>query len=306
MMAANLSAPHLIDRLPRVRGRLTADAPLAAQTWFRVGGAAEVLFKPADRDDLAAFLNELPADVPLTIIGATSNLLIRDGGIPGVTIRLGGSFSAVDLKDDYLIAGAGALDTTVSRHAADIGRGGLEFLSGIPGTIGGAVAMNAGAYESEIKDVLIDAEIMQRDGLIVERTATELSFSYRNARLPSDGIVLSARLRTKQEDQGAIEERMREIETRRSATQPVRARTGGSTFANPQGQKAWQLIEAAGCRGFKVGGAEMSEKHCNFMINTGSATATDLENLGKEVRARVVAASGITLRWEIRRVGVKP
>jgi UDP-N-acetylmuramate dehydrogenase len=314
MMAAELTMPHLIDRLPRVRGRMTANAPLAPQTWFRVGGPAEVLFRPADRDDLAAFLRDCPEDVAITVIGVASNLLVRDGGIPGVTIRLGGSFAAIDVQDGWVVAGAGALDTTVAQAAQDAGRTGLEFLSGIPGTIGGAVFMNAGAYDSTemraeggqvmVADRLISADIMLRDGTIVTMTPDRMGLAYRRSALPQGAIVLSASLRCETGDQAEIDHRMAYLADARAETQPTKSRTGGSTFANPEGHKAWQLIDRAGCRGLTIGGAQVSEKHCNFLLNTGNATAHDIEALGEEVRRRVKETSGIDLRWEIKRIGV--
>jgi UDP-N-acetylmuramate dehydrogenase len=311
MMTAQSLQPHLIDRLPQVRGRLTANAPLAQRTWFRVGGNAEVLFKPADRQDLIDFMRECPADVPITVIGVASNLLVRDGGIPGVTVRLGpnqnnADFVFIDCSvEGEISAGSAVLDATLAEIAASEDYSGLEFLSGIPGTIGGAVFMNAGCYGSEIADVLIDATLLLRDGSIQTWTRDSLQMTYRHSAVPKDAIVLDARFQVSPGDAAAIALRMVEIKTAREDAQPVRARTGGSTFANPDGHKAWQLIDAAGCRGLTIGGAQMSEKHCNFMINTGDATATDLETLGEDVRARVLAHSGIELRWEIQRVGVK-
>lgn len=294
----------LIDRLPRVRGTLTADAAIARTTWFRVGGPAEILFEPADRDDLAAFLADRPEDADITVIGVGSNLLIRDGGIPGVTIRLGRAFSAIAVTDEHVTAGAGAVDVTVSRSARDAGIGGLEFLSGIPGTIGGALRMNAGAYGCEIADVLVVAEAVSNDGTI-HRVATDaLGYSYRHCTAPEDWIFTEAVLAGKSEAVDQITARMAGITEAREDTQPIRSRTGGSTFKNPPGRKAWELIEAAGCRGMTRGGAQVSEVHCNFLINTGTATASDLEGLGEEVRRRVLDQTGILLEWEIRRVGI--
>ncbi len=303
-MAAQHFEAHLIDRLPKARGRLTANAPLAPQTWFRVGGPAEVLFRPVDEDDLAAFLRDCPREVPLTIVGAASNLLIRDGGLPGVTIKLGGAFGQIDVATDRISAGAAALDATVSQNAAEAGVTGLEFLSGIPGTIGGAVFMNAGCYGTEFKDVLLEATVMRRDGSVIVLDREQLGLSYRHSALPNDAIVLGATFSGEPGSPAAISARMAEIKSAREDAQPQRVRTGGSSFANPEGHKAWQLIDAAGCRGLTVGGAQVSEKHCNFLLNTGSATAADLETLGEEVRRRVKDASGIELRWEIRRIGV--
>jgi len=303
-MAAERIRPDLIDRLPRVRGRLRAGVDLAPFAWFRVGGPAEILFRPADRDDLAGFLAACPADVPMTAIGVASNLLIRDGGVPGVVIRLGGEFARVRIEGDRVIAGAGALDLTVAQEAQAAGLGGPEFLSGIPGTIGGAVKMNAGAYGREIIDVIETATVATRDGRIVTLDRAALGLSYRHSDLPEGAIVVEAVLRGAPEAAERIAERMDEIQARRAASQPIRARTGGSTFANPPEAKAWELIDRAGCRGLVMGGAQVSEQHCNFLINTGAASAADLEALGEEVRRRVRAASGIELAWEIKRIGV--
>ncbi|HEX7391223.1 MAG TPA: UDP-N-acetylmuramate dehydrogenase [Acidiphilium sp.] len=292
------------DALPAVRGRIGFDAPLGPTTWFRVGGAAEVLFRPADADDLAAFLRDLSPELPVTAIGAASNLIVRDGGVPGIVVKLARSFGEVAVEADGVIAGAAALDATIAEHAAAAGLAGLEFLSGIPGSLGGAVAMNAGAYGSEIRDVLDWAEIVGGDGTVARYSAADLDLSYRHAHLPHGGIVVRARLHARPGDPAAVAAKMAGIRTSREATQPVRARTGGSTFRNPEGHKAWQLIDQAGCRGMAVGGAQVSEKHCNFLINNGTATAADLESLGDAVRARVLAETGIALIWEIRRIGV--
>jgi len=289
--------------LPPLRGRVVHGAPLAAQTWFRVGGAADTLVRPADAEDLVALLRHLPPGVPVTVIGAASNLLIRDGGIAGVTIRLARGFGEITLEPDGIVAGAAALDVTVAETAAAHALAGLEFLVGIPGTIGGAVAMNAGAYGTEIADVLDWAELATPAGLR-RLPAAEFRFAYRRAELPERGVVTRARLRAARGEPAAIAARLQEIRAAREATQPLRARTGGSTFKNPPGpRKAWELIEAAGCRGLAHGGAQVSGKHCNFLINVGSATAADIEALGEEVRARVRAATGVELEWEIRRIG---
>jgi len=304
MMAALKSTPHLIDRLPQVRGRLTADAPLAPLTWFKVGGPAEVLFKPADADDLAQFLKGKPHDVAVTVIGLGSNLLVRDGGVPGVVIRLGKEFARITPDGASLTCGAGALDATVALTALSEGLGGLEFLSGVPGTIGGALRMNAGAFGGEIKDVLVCAEAIDPEGNIQALTPDLMDLSYRHCGVPESWIFTQAVLRGAPEDKAVIEARMNAIRQARQDNQPIGAATGGSTFANPDGQKAWQLIDAAGCRGLRVGGAMVSDKHCNFLINTGDAAASDLETLGEEVRRRVRATSGVDLRWEIRRIGV--
>jgi UDP-N-acetylmuramate dehydrogenase len=267
---------------------------------------ADVLFRPADEDDLADFLRAAPGDIPVSVIGVGSNLLVRDGGIPGVTIRLGRGFAEIRPEKDGLRAGAGALDRNVALSAADAGIAGLEFLYGVPGTIGGGLRMNAGAYGGEIKSVLDEAHAIDRSGTIHRLRAAELGLSYRRCGIDPDWIFLSAVLRGRRGEPAEIARRMAEIHDAREASQPVRARTGGSTFANPPGTQAWRLIDASGCRGLVRGGAMVSEKHANFLINTGSATAADLEDLGEEVRARVLDHSGIGLEWEIRRVGRKP
>ncbi len=293
----------LIDRLAPVRGRLSAEAPLAAFTWFRVGGTAEVLFKPADLDDLAGFLESKPADVAVTVIGVGSNLLVRDGGIGGVVIRLGRNFAGISIEGEALRVGAGALDSTVASRALAAGLGGLEFLSGVPGTVGGALRMNAGAYGTEMKDVLQGARAIDPAGGIHHLTPADLGFSYRASRVPDDWIFIEATLAAQRQAPPVIEAKMADIRARREESQPLRTRTGGSTFANPPGRKAWELIEEAGCRGLTRGGAKISEKHCNFLINTGAASAADLEDLGEEVRLRVFKATGVMLHWEIRRIG---
>ena len=302
MMAAERT--RLLDRLPAVRGRLRERAPLADVTWFRVGGPAEVLFRPADRDDLIDFLKGRPTDVPVTVLGVASNLLVRDGGLPGVAIRLLRGFVEIEPDGPELVAGAGALDLNVARTAQQAGIGGLEFLAGVPGTIGGGLRMNAGAYGREIKDVLVWAEAVHLDGTLRRFTVDELGYAYRESALPEDWIFLRARLRGAADDPAAIAARIDEVQTQRAGSQPIKTRTGGSTFMNPPGEKAWQLIDQAGCRGLTVGGAQVSEKHTNFLINTGTATAADLEALGEEVRRRVRATSGVELQWEIRRIGV--
>jgi len=297
------SAGHDEVPQPRLRGRAQSDAPLAPFTWFRVGGPAETLVRPADADDLAAFLRGLPPDVPVQVIGACSNLIIRDDGLPGVTIRLARGFTTITPETDGIVAGAAALDMTVAEHAAAAGLAGLEFLSGIPGTIGGAVAMNAGAYGGDIASCLDWAEVVTRSGEKRRLAAADLAFAYRHARLPEGAVVVRARLRAQPGVPAIIASRMAEIRATREATQPIRARTGGSTFQNPPDMKAWELIDAAGCRGLTRGGAQVSEQHCNFLINAGNATAADLEYLGEEVRRRVLAATGVKLEWEIRRIG---
>ncbi|KZD07008.1 UDP-N-acetylmuramate dehydrogenase [Oceanibaculum pacificum] len=308
MTAVRKAMTSLIDRLPTVRGRYTEQADLAKTTWFRAGGPAELLFRPADADDLAEFMAGKPSDVPVTVIGVGSNLLIRDGGVPGVVIRLGRGFTDVTAEGTQLRAGAGALDLNVALTAQQAGLAGLEFLSGIPGTIGGALRMNAGAYGGELKDVLIEAEAVDPFGRKHRLGLADMGFSYRHAGVPEGWIFTGALLQAEKGEASDIAARMAEIRASREETQPVRARTGGSTFKNPEGHpgalRAWQLIDAAGCRGLRLGAAQVSEKHCNFLINTGEATATDIEALGEEVRRRVFEHAGVTLQWEIRRIGV--
>lgn len=299
-----LRKDYWADTLPPVRGRLSRHAPLGGLTWFRVGGPAEVLFRPADADDLAQFLTCLPPEVPVTVIGVGSNLLVRDGGVPGVVIRLAGPFAGVEVDGHVVTAGAAALDLTVAMTALETGVGGLEFLSGVPGTIGGALRMNAGAFGGEMKDVTISAEALDRKGYVHSFTVDQLGLTYRHCGVPEDYIFTKAVMQGNDGDKEAIAARMAEIRAAREASQPTRTRTGGSTFANPVGAKAWELIDKAGCRGLVMGGAQVSEKHCNFLINTGEATAADIENLGEEVRRRVLESSGIELRWEIRRIGI--
>jgi UDP-N-acetylmuramate dehydrogenase len=303
MMAARRVSDRLIDRLPPVRGRLTADAPLAPVTWFRVGGTAEIMFRPADEADLAEFLAAKPRDVSVTVLGVASNLLVRDGGIPGIVIRLGRAFVAVTTDGNTVRAGAGALDLNVALTCREAGIAGLEFLSGIPGTIGGALRMNAGAYGRDIKAVLRRAVALDGSGRRHEVAAAALGLDYRTCAAPADWIFVAAEFAGDAGDPVAIGQRMHEIQAAREASQPIRSRTGGSTFANPSGHKAWELIDRAGCRGLTRGGAQVSEKHANFLINTGNATAADLEGLGEEVRRRVFENSGIVLDWEIKRVG---
>jgi UDP-N-acetylmuramate dehydrogenase len=294
------------NAIPAIRGRVQAGAALAPSTWFRVGGPAEWLVRPADAEDLVALLRDLPEGTPVTALGAASNLILRDGGLPGVVVRLGGAaFGRVEVEADGLVAGAAALDATVAEHAAAAGLGGLEFLCGIPGSVGGAVAMNAGAYGAEVKDVLDWAEVATPHG--VERLpAPAFRFAYHHAALPpGPAVVVRARFRAAPgADPAAVAARMNGVRAAREETQPVRARTGGSTFKNPPGAKAWALIDAAGCRGLALGGAQVSEKHCNFLINAGGATAAELESLGEAVRERVLARTGVSLEWEIRRIGL--
>lgn len=304
MVAARTSI-RLVDRLPAVRGSYEAGADLARRSWFRTGGPAEVLFVPADVDDLQAFMAARPEGVPVTVIGFGSNLLIRDGGVDGVVILLGGAFATITFDGMTATAGGGALDVNVARAAQRHGVAGLEFLAGIPGTIGGAFRMNAGAYGSEIADVAIDATVIDADGAARVLTDSQLDFSYRRSALPADCIVVSGRLAGRRGDTDEIADRMAAISVARSESQP-RTRTGGSTFANPPGHKAWELIEKAGCRGLRRGGAMVSAQHCNFLVNTGSASAADIELLGEEVRCRVLEETGVHLEWEIRRIGRPP
>jgi UDP-N-acetylmuramate dehydrogenase len=294
--------PHLIDRLAKPRGRLTADAPLGPQTWFGTGGPAEVLFRPTDAEDLASFLRALPDDVPVTVLGVGSNLLVRDGGVKGVVIRLMRGFTAIVVEGREVVAGAGAPDLNVALTAREHALGGLEFLSGIPGTIGGAIAMNAGAYGGELGEVLISAEAVDRAGNRHEVGADHFAFRYRHSGAPADWIFTSARLLAAPGDAREIARRIAEIDTTRGESQP-RSRTGGSTFVNPPGHKAWELIDQAGCRGLRIGQAQVSGKHCNFLINLGGAAASDIEALGEEVRRRVREKCGVTLQWEIHRIG---
>jgi UDP-N-acetylmuramate dehydrogenase len=299
----NGDSRRLIERLPPVRGRLSENVALAPVTWFRVGGPADVIFRPADTEDLAQFLRERPRDVPVTVLGVGSNTLVRDGGIRGVVIRLGRGFAEVRIAGTAVEAGAAALDVNVALACRDAGVAGLEFLRGIPGTIGGALRMNAGAYGREIVDVICAAEAVDPDAGLHRLSKAELGLGYRRCRVPEGWIFTRAWLQGETGDPAAIAARMVEINDQREATQPVRSRTGGSTFANPPGAKAWELIDRAGCRGLRIGGAQVSEQHCNFLINTGSATAADLEALGEEVRRRVRECCGVTLEWEIRRLG---
>ena len=291
------------DRLPEVRGTLRRDVPLGPLTWLRVGGPAEVLFQPADAEDLAAFLAALPAEVPVLPMGVASNLLVRDGGIEGVVVRFGGPLAKVATEGDLVVAGAGALDQRVAQVAQKAGLGGLEFFIGIPGTIGGAVRMNAGAFGGETKDRLVWAEALDRRGELHRLDREALGFAYRRSALPAEWIVVRAAFRGEPGDPDAILARMEAIKAEREAAQPLRAATGGSTFKNPAGGKAWQLIDAAGCRGLRRGAAMVSEKHCNFLINTGGASAGEVEGLGELVRQRVREHSGVELEWEVIRVG---
>lgn len=303
-MAVPGGRPRLVDHLPKVRGEYLPDFDLARVTWFKVGGPAEVLFRPADANDLTSFLERRPLDLPITVIGVGSNLLVRDGGVPGVVIRLGRGFADIKARGTDLEAGAGAMAIQVARAALEAEVEGLEFLNGIPGSIGGSVRMNAGAYGVEMKNVVVKAQAIDATGKIHDLAPADIDFSYRHTAIPEDWIVVSATLRGRAGLRDDIARRMDHIQKERETTQPVRIATGGSTFKNPPGAKAWELIEKAGCRGLRHGGAMVSEKHCNFLINTGEATAADLEALGEEIRRRVREATGTDLEWEIRRIGI--
>jgi len=292
------------DALPPVRGTYSPDAPLKDLVWFSAGGPAEVLFRPADEADLATFLFAKPKDVRVSVIGVGSNLLVRDGGIPGVVVRLPAAFGKIGIDGTRVTAGAAALDASVARAAAEAGIAGLEFLRGIPGTIGGALRMNAGCYGSEVKDIFIEATAIDGNGNKITLNSADMAFAYRKAQARDDLIFTSATLEGRHDDPEAIRLRMNKLVEEREASQPVKTRTGGSTFKNPPGKKAWQLIEEAGCRGLRVGLAQVSEKHCNFLINTSDASASDIEALGEEVRVRVRTQTGVELEWEIKRVGV--
>jgi UDP-N-acetylmuramate dehydrogenase len=296
--------PELKAAMPDLRGRLLANQSLAELTWFRVGGPAQVLFTPADEDDLAYFLAHLAGDIPIYVVGVGSNLIVRDGGIAGVVIRLAPrAFGEATANGDVVTAGAAALDKRVAEVAASANIGGLEFYFGIPGTIGGALRMNAGANGGETKDVLIEARGVGRDGTKHVFSNADMKFVYRNSGVDPSIIFTSARFRGEIRDTDAIRARLAVVQTHRETAQPIREKTGGSTFKNPPGHSAWKLVDAAGCRSLRVGGAQVSEMHCNFLINTGDATAHDIETLGETVRERVKANSGIELHWEIKRIG---
>ena len=287
-----------------VRGRLTCDAPLAPLVWFKTGGRADWLFEPADREDLIDFLSNLAGRQPVMALGLGSNMIVRDGGVPGVVVRLGKPFARVSVEpDDTLLCGGAASGILVSSTARDAGIAGLEFLRGIPGTVGGFVRMNGGAYGREVADVLVECEIVLPGGDALVLPAAELRYSYRHSALPPETIVISARFKGAPGDPAAIGAEMDRIAAAREESQPLRSKTGGSTFKNPPGYKAWQLVDAAGCRGLTLGGAQVSEKHTNFLINTGTATSADIEGLGELVRQRVSQSQGVTLEWEIERVG---
>lgn len=304
-----MAFPDLLSELqaaaPKLRGRLLANQSLAEITWFRVGGPAQILFTPADEEDLAYFLASVPS-YPVTVIGLGSNLIVRDGGVLGIVVRLARGFNEVKVEGDLVIAGTAVPDVKVARAAADASLAGLAFYRGVPGAIGGALRMNAGAYGGETKDALIEARAIDRAGNLHVLSNADMGFSYRHSSPPDDFIFTRAVYRGTPGDAAAISAEMESITERREATQPIKSRTGGSTFKNPPGHKSWQLIDAAGCRGLVVGDAQVSELHCNFLINRGNATAADVEGLGEEVRRRVKENSGVVLEWEIKRIGVTP
>lgn len=290
----------------RVRGKLTPDSPLAPLVWFKSGGAAQWLFEPKDLADLQQFLCDLDPSVPLMALGLGSNMIVRDGGVPGVVVRLGKAFAKVTRTDDLTLeCGGGASGILVSSTARDAGIAGVEFLRSIPGTVGGFVRMNGGAYGGEVKDILVDCDVVLRSGEMVTLGNADLGYTYRHSELPEGAIVVAARFRGRPGEPEAIQAEMDRISASREASQPLRSKTGGSTFKNPQGYKAWELVDKAGCRGLQLGGAQVSEKHTNFLINTGEATSADIEALGEEVRRRVKENSGVELEWEIQRVGRK-
>ena len=291
--------------MPPVRGRLTEGAALAPLVWFKSGGHAEWLFEPKDADDLSAFLAALDPAVPVMALGLGSNLIVRDGGVPGVVVRLGKAFAQVERRDDVTLrCGGGASGILVSSTARDAGIGGVEFLRSIPGTVGGFVRMNGGAYGREVRDVLVEADVVLRSGERVTLGLADLGYTYRHSALPDGAVVVSATFRGDPAEPAVIQAEMDRIAAAREASQPLRSKTGGSTFKNPDGHKAWALVDAAGCRGLRRGDAQVSEKHCNFLLNLGSASSADIEGLGEEVRDKVKAQSGVTLEWEIQRVGV--
>lgn len=297
-------APELKSRAPKLRGRLLPNQSLAELTWFRVGGPAQVLFMPEDEADLSHFLSVLAADISVTVVGLGSNLIVRDGGIAGVVVRLGRGFNDVAVEGTRIRVGTAVPDVRVARAAQEASLAGLAFLRGIPGAIGGALRMNGGAYGRETKDALIAARAVDRAGRVHELTSADMHYSYRHCGAPEDFIFTEATFEGAPGDRAAIAAEMDKITESREATQPIKSRTGGSTFKNPPGRKAWQLIDAAGCRGLIVGDAQVSELHCNFLINLGTATAADIETLGETVRRRVKESSGVELEWEIRRLGI--
>jgi UDP-N-acetylmuramate dehydrogenase len=290
--------------MPELRGRALANQPLADLTWFRVGGPAQLLFMPEDEADLAYFLGRLPEEFAVNVIGLGSNLIVRDGGVPGVVVRLGRGFNGIVVEGARIRAGAAAPDVKIARAAQEAGLAGLSFMRGIPGAIGGALRMNGGAYGRETKDVLVEARAVDRRGGVHVLSNAEMHYSYRHSGAPADYIFTEGLLAGERGDPKIIAAEMEKITETRESTQPVKSRTGGSTFKNPPGHKAWQLIDAAGCRGLTNGAAQVSEMHCNFLINRGSATAAEIEDLGELVRRRVEEHSGVKLEWEIARIGV--
>ena len=303
-----MSFPDIVaalqSKMPALRGRLLANQSLAELTWFRVGGPAQILFMPEDEEDLAYMLANLPAEIPVTVIGLGSNLIVRDGGVPGVVIRLGRGFGEISIEGLTLRAGTAVPDVKAARAAQEAGIAGLSFLRGIPGGIGGALRMNGGAYGRETRDALIEARAVDRAGRVHVLGNADMHYTYRHCGAPDDYIFTQATFHGERGDPAVIAAEMEKITESREATQPIKSRTGGSTFKNPPGHKAWQLIDAAGCRGLRIGDAQVSEMHCNFLINLGNATAADIETLGEKVRHRVKENSGIDLEWEIKRIGV--
>jgi UDP-N-acetylmuramate dehydrogenase len=294
----------VVATMPQVRGRLTPDAPLAPLVWFKSGGNAEWLFEPSDEDDLVDFMRQLDPNVPVMALGLGSNLIVRDGGVPGVVVRLGKAFSKIERIDQTTVrCGGGASGILVSSTARDAGIAGLEFLRGIPGTVGGFVRMNGGAYGREVKDILVSTRLVLRSGEVVEWLIEKLGYTYRHSQVPARAVIIEAVFRGIPGDPAAIGAEMEAIARAREESQPLRSRTGGSTFKNPPGHKAWALVDAAGCRGLTIGDAQVSEKHCNFLLNLGSASSAEIEALGEEVRRRVEAKTHVTLEWEIQRVG---
>ena len=293
-----------VATIPEVRGRLTPNSPLAPLVWFKSGGTAQWLFEPKDEDDLVQFLRRLDPETPVMALGLGSNMIVRDGGVPGVVVRLGKVFSKIEKLDDVTLrCGGGASGILVSSTARDAGIAGMEFLRGIPGTVGGFVRMNGGAYGREVQDILVEARVVLRDGSVETWSLDKLGYTYRHSEVPEGAVVVDATFRGSPGRPEAIGAEMDAIARAREESQPLRSRTGGSTFKNPPGHKAWVLVDAAGCRGLTMGGAQVSEKHCNFLLNLGSATSADIEALGEEVRRRVLENSGITLEWEIQRIG---
>ena len=296
-----------VDTLPKVRGKLTAEAPLAPLVWFKSGGRAEWLLEPKDVADLQECVSGLEPALPVMALGLGSNLIVRDGGVPGLVVRLGKPFAIVERLDETTLrCGGGASGILVSSTARDAGIAGVEFLRSIPGTVGGFVRMNGGAYGREVRDILVECEVVLRDGRLRRLGLDELGYTYRHSELPEGCVVVSATFRGVPGDPAAIQAEMDRIAAAREESQPLRSRTGGSTFKNPPGSKAWQVIDRAGCRGLRIGDAQVSEKHCNFLLNLGGATSAEIEELGEEVRRRVKADSGVELEWEIQRVGVRP